>query len=143
MRLGRDNLRRLAAFALVGLAATACHALVGLAGVVLLDLPAPVASGFGFLVAAVWSYSGHRWLTFETRQPHRTAIPRFIQLGLLNYAIATAQPWLLASLFQAPAWLCVTATAATIPLVNAAVLSLYVFAAPLIGSGPALRDRAR
>lgn len=83
-------MRRIAAFGLVGLLASAVHFLLaaallraGLAGLFGANLA-------GFALAFAVSYAGHYRFSFAASAPHRRAAPRFLATALAGLALNNA-----------------------------------------------------
>jgi putative flippase GtrA len=125
--------QRAAVFAVIGLISTAIYAILTLLGESWLEWPIPLVSALAYMAGMVWSYLGHRHFTFASRQPHGVAIPRFIQLSALGYGLSIAIPFALSVQMGLASWVSVATTCIAVPLVNAMVMSAYVFAAPLLG----------
>lgn len=69
--------RRWLRFAAIGLTATLVHGGVLAALVEGADIAAIWATLCGFSIAFIVSYLGHYYITFQSRQPHRRALPGF------------------------------------------------------------------
>lgn len=123
---GDMGLRRTAAFGIVGVAATGIYFIVATAGSYL-GWRAALASLAAYAVSSVFSYAGHRWLTFASSAPVSQTAPRFLQLTLLQYALAVAIPALITDVWGLPASVSYIAVCVLAPLVSLLVMSRYVF----------------
>lgn len=113
-------------FAIVGGAATTLYLLVALAG---------SATGFGampssfaaYAVSSVFSYTGHRALTFRSTAPHARTAPRFLSLTVAQYLLALAIPAIVTDSAGLPAIVSYVAVCVAAPLVSLVALSRFVF----------------
>lgn len=94
-------LAQLARFGVVGVAATATHALVYAAAVSEHALAPLVANPVAFAVAFVVSFVGHRHWTFAGQGAER-ALPKFLATALLGLASNQLLTWLLVERLQQP-----------------------------------------
>ncbi|MCJ2130582.1 GtrA family protein [Methylobacterium sp. E-045] len=124
---GRALSIRLARMVLVGGIATLLYAGLSLAGTTIAGLPIVLASPLSYGLASLWSYAGHRWLTFGDRQPAPRAALRFCCLTIAGYAAAAAIPAIVGGLFEGPPWLSILSVCIGIPAVNYVVLSRHIF----------------
>lgn len=121
---------RLARLILVGGIATLLYAALSFAGTAALGLPLTHASPLAYGLASIWSYAGHRWLTFGDRRPAKRAALRFSVLTVAGYGAAAAIPALVDGLLGGPPWLAILAVCVAIPAANYAILSRHIFFAP-------------
>lgn len=80
-------MRRVVLFGLVGITASVVHFLLAAALFSHLSINLFLANVFGFLLAFSVSYLGHYYLTFRSRQVHRTAVRRFMMTALTGFAV--------------------------------------------------------
>lgn len=80
-------MRKVVLFGLVGLTASVVHFLLAATLFSYLGVNLFLANVFGFLLAFSVSYFGHYYLTFRSRQAHRTAITRFVVTALTGFAV--------------------------------------------------------
>lgn len=104
---------------LVGGIATLLYACLSLVGTTVVGLPLPLAS--------LWSYAGHRWLTFGDRRPAPRAALRFSLLTMAGYGAAAAIPAIVGGMFEEPSWLSILAVCIGIPAANYVILSRHIF----------------
>lgn len=71
------SILRLFRFGIVGLLATVTHALILWALVEFVQMRPSFATVIGFLIAFNVSYFGHYYFTFQSKEPHRRALPGF------------------------------------------------------------------
>lgn len=135
--------QRLVTFAIVGIVATLLYFLLAMLAVRVLGLAVPSGSILAYMLASIWSYLAHGRLTFKTALPHRVAIPRFLQLAILGYALSAFMPWLLTTRLDVPDWMAIALTSVAVPAINMVVMSTYVFSAPLILKAGMRHGRAR
>ncbi|MCC0808337.1 GtrA family protein [Methylobacterium sp. W2] len=119
---------------LVGGIATLLYACLSLAGTAVAGLPLPLVSALSYGLASLWSYAGHRWLTFGDRQPAPRAALRFSLLTMAGYGAAAAIPAIVGGIFEGPSWLSILVVCIGIPAVNYVVLSRHIFSEALQGS---------
>ncbi|GJE17658.1 hypothetical protein AIGOOFII_2374 [Methylobacterium marchantiae] len=124
---------RLARMILVGGIATLLYAGSSLAMTTLAGLPLTLASPLSYGLASIWSYAGHRWLTFGDRQPAPRSALRFSALTMAGYGAAAAIPALVTDTFGGPPWLSILVVCIAIPAANYMILSRHIFS----GSSPA------
>ncbi|MGL4240565.1 MAG: GtrA family protein [Beijerinckiaceae bacterium] len=86
------SIGRLVRFTAVGLAAMAAYAIIVTLLTFLGLRPAWLASGVAYAIAAIWSYVGHRNVSFRSDAPHRVAGPRFVLATAAGQTIAIAIP---------------------------------------------------
>lgn len=123
---GRIGPALLSRFALIGVGATVLY---GVLALVLARALAPVqASVAAYAVATLFSYLGHKFVTFMSDGAHRTEAPRFLMLSAVGFAIATVLPALFTNLLGWPPIVAVIATCIVVPLLNLLVLDRWVFA---------------
>ena len=119
---------RLARFVLIGAGSTLLYAALALALGVIPQFGAIWSSVTAYAIAAVFSYSGHKFLTFASAGAHRDEAPRFILATLLGLAIATAIPWTVTGALGLWPWVAVALTCVCVPITNFIVLDKWVFA---------------
>lgn len=125
MRLTGLDARGTAAFAFVGIAATLIYLMLALAGS-RLGFAASASSLAAYLIAAGWSYAGHRWLTYRSQAPVARTAPRFVALTVAQYGIALIVPALLADHLGFRAEIAYLAVCGLVPL-SSLVLMRFVF----------------
>ena len=125
---GPSTLARLACMAVVGGVATALYAILTLTAVKVLSLPIALASPIAYGLAAIWSFRGHRRLTFRDRIPHSAAPARFLALTLIGYGAASAIPALVSGWLAGPPEASILIVCLAIPALNYIVLNRHVFA---------------
>jgi len=132
--------RRVSRFALIGGMATLIYVVLafvlsGGAGPVI--LPAVAASIAAYAVAAVFSYSGHKYFTFVSGGAHVFEAPRFAALTALGLGISWLVPAVMADgLGLSPAWPIIV-TCLVVPVLNYVVLERWVFASRSVDAGRA------
>lgn len=119
---------RLSRFLLIGAASTALYAVLALAFSSVQGIGVTVASILAFGIAAIFSYAGHKYITFVSGGAHRFELPRFLVLTAVGLVVVTALPALLSGYFGLPAALPVLLACLAIPAVNFVVLGKWVFA---------------
>lgn len=112
-------------FAVVGIAATLIYALAAICFSWV--LPPAQASVLAYTVAAVFSYCGHKYLTFASSGAHQLEAPRFILLTLTGIAISWSIPWIAVDGLGLPAIASVALVCLIIPGFNYLVLDRWVF----------------
>lgn len=118
--------RKLSRFAVVGLAATALYAALALL-FGSLGWSAVGASVAAYALAAVFSYAGHKFLTFMSQGSHASELPRFVASTSLGFGLATALPLILSGGLGLANAVSVIATCIVVPVVNFLLLDRFVF----------------
>ncbi len=116
---------RISKFAAVGLIATGLYATV--AFLLSFSLPATQASVCAYGVAAIFSYCGHKSLTFESSEAHSIEAPRFVALTVAGITISWVLPFILTDGLHLPAFVPIIAACLLIPVFNYVVLDRWVF----------------
>ena len=116
----------LAVFGSVGATATLCYfflasLLAGLAG-----LDAVVSSIIAYLVSTVFSYLGHKHLSFGSTRAHSVALPRFAVTSAVGLAVACLIPKSASALGLAPI-LAYASVCLVVPAFNFIAFSRWVF----------------
>lgn len=114
--------------AVVGGVATALYAVLSWTAVQVLSLPIALASPIAYGLAAIWSFRGHRCLTFGDRRPRQGASARFFALTVIGYGAASAIPLIASGWLGAPPEASILIVCLAIPVLNYAVLSRHIFA---------------
>ena len=110
-----------------GFAYVVCMAL--LSGAVSIELlPTVAASSVSYTIAAMVSYAGHKYFTFAANGGHAFELPRFAVLSGAGLTVATTLPFFTGQL-GLPVAVPIMLTCVIIPIVNYAVLRLWVFRA--------------
>jgi putative flippase GtrA len=109
----------------VGLMATAVYA----AGAFALSftMPAATASVTAHAIAAIFSYCGHKYLTFGSDETHTIEAPRFLALTATGLMIAWGFPLVLTDGLGFPALVSIGACCLFVPVFNYIVLNRWVF----------------
>ena len=119
---------RLARFALIGVGSTLLYAVLAFAFGALPEFGAISSSLAAYAIAAVFSYSGHKFVTFASAGTHKDEAPRFFLATGLGLAIATAIPWLVTGVLGFWPWIAVVLTCVCVPIANFIILDKWVFA---------------
>jgi putative flippase GtrA len=119
--------RRISRFVLIGIASTVLYAVLAFAFARMEGLGATGASVLAFTLAAVFSYAGHKYVTFVSDGAHRLELPRFLVLSASGLAVAIALPGLLTEMLGMPAAIPILLTCLIVPVVNYVVLGRWVF----------------
>ena len=112
---------------MVGGTSTLIYATLAWCSATSLGLPMPLASLVAYALAAMWSYFGHRALTFRGAYPHSRARTRFFILALSGYGIAIAVPAFVDGYLGGRLESSILLTCIAIPFANYVFLSRYVF----------------
>ncbi len=116
-----------ARFVLVGLAATGIYLAAALA-LGLVPGIAPVAASVGaYAIAAVFSYWGHKRLTFRSSGSHAHEAPRFLLTTALGLGTSVIMPLLLTERLGLPSPVAVLVVCMAIPVLNYLILNAWVF----------------
>jgi putative flippase GtrA len=128
--LGLRPAKRPARFLIIGLGATLLYAMfaaVFSTGETVLMQPAS-GSVLSYVIAAVFSYAGHKYFTFASNGAHRFEAPRFVVLTFLGLAVSFVLPAVLSGVLGLRPQIPIVLTCILIPVVNYAVLRHWVFA---------------
>lgn len=127
----RPSRQRISRFAVIGVFATlvyaACASALSHGGLGLAPLPAVQASLAGYLIAGMFSYAGHKYVTFASGGAHSVQIPRFLLLNAAGLALATALPSVMTGVMGLPAIMPIIITCIAVPVFNYVVLERWVF----------------
>jgi len=119
---------RLVKFLVVGGGSTLLYAAIANGLVYMGGLRAVQASVIAYLAGMVFSYFGHKHVTFHSNGSHGSELPRFIATNALGYAIAYFAPVVLTEhMGFAPAWAFLFVIVA-VPVINFCLLTFFVFA---------------
>jgi len=118
---------RLSRFAAIGASATLLYAGLALAFTGL-GIAATGASVLAFLLAAVFSYGGHKYVTFVSGGRHAFELPRFLVVSAAGLAVVSVMPAVLTDMLGLPAAVPILLACIVIPAVNYVVLGRWVFA---------------
>jgi putative flippase GtrA len=118
---------RLSRFVLVGIASTALYAVLAFTFERAEGIGATGASILAFALAAVFSYAGHKYVTFVSGGAHRLELPRFLALTAAGLTVVSLLPAILTGLFGLPAAAPFLLACVVIPVVNYVVLGKWVF----------------
>lgn len=118
---------RFGRFVLVGGTVTLIYAVLSLLFHAKFGLPPVSASFAANIIAAVFSYLGHRLYTFYSNRPHREAVASFAVLTLVGFGFSIFTPWVLTSTFGLPMIIPVAVTSIAVPMFNFLVMGKLVF----------------
>jgi putative flippase GtrA len=118
---------RLSRFAVVGGLATLLYAVLAFS-FTHVGMAAAGASVLAFLLAAVFSYAGHKYVTFVSGGRHAFELPRFLAVSAAGLAVASVLPAVLTDMLEFPAATAILLVCVVIPAVNYVVLGRWVFA---------------
>lgn len=117
-------------FALIGIGSTLIYAVCAFflsrgqgAG----PLPAALASVAAYAIAALFSYTGHKYFTFMSGGNHAMELPRFLLLTASGLIVAIVLPGLLTQMLGIPVSIPILLTCVAVPVVNYIVLGRWVF----------------
>jgi putative flippase GtrA len=127
---GFGSYRRLSRFALIGIASTLIYAVCAflLSALPRPVLPAALASVAAYAIAAIFSYVGHKYVTFMSSGMHAFELPRFFLLTALGIGFSLLLPLILVDGFGARPVLPILITCVIVPAFNYFVLDRWVFA---------------
>ena len=118
---------RLSRFVLIGIASTVLYAVLAFAFARMEGMGTTGASVLAFALAAVFSYAGHKYVTFVSGGAHRLELPRFLALTAVGLAVVSLLPAILSGLFSLPTAVPILLACVVVPAVNYAVLGKWVF----------------
>ncbi len=118
--------------ALIGIAATLLYFVLFLGADRLLSARArgwpawPLSFG-AYAIAALFSYLGHRFVSFGSTRPHALALARFVPVTLAGLLVSIVLPGVVSDWLGGPRWLSAALTCLLVPAMNAVLLSWLVF----------------
>lgn len=116
---------RISKFAVIGLMSTGLYAMVAywlsMAG------SAVQASIVAYGIAAVFSYYGHKFVTFASDGAHGVEGPRFVTLTIAGLFISWSLPFALSGRLGLSPLVPIVATCVLIPAFNYVILGKWVF----------------
>lgn len=121
--LFRQGLR----FVVVGLSATLIYAIVAWLLTHFTNWRTALCSLIAFFISGAFSYLGHRLFTFRSRDSVARTAGRFAGVNLLAYCVAGAIPWVVSDIFGFAAIISIALVCIVIPVMNFALLNLFVF----------------
>ena len=123
MNLG-STFGQAARFGVVGGGATLIYFCFAIAFNSTLGLGPIVASTVAYASAAVFSYVGHKYFTFNTREKQHGEKFRFIISSLIGFLLAMSIPWALGGFLPVISYIAVTIL---VPVVSFFMLRVFVF----------------
>ncbi len=127
---GLAELRRMAAYALSGFAATGTHYVVMVTLVSAFAVDEVLASSIGFVAGAFVKYPLNYWAVFRSRQRHDVAVVRFVAGIALAFVMNGALLALLLQVLPVHYMVSQVLTTGAVLVVNYLVARHWVFAAP-------------
>jgi putative flippase GtrA len=116
----------LSRFISVGLLTTALYATLALSASHL-GLTATAASLTAFFITALFSYAGHKYVTFMSGGQHSFELPRFLATSAVGLVVVSFLPAFLSGMLGLPAAVPILAACVVVPAVNYVVFSRWVF----------------
>jgi putative flippase GtrA len=119
-------------FALIGILATLLYFVLFLGADRLLSARArgwpawPLSLG-AYSVAALFSYVGHRVVSFGSTRSHALALARFVPVTIAGLLVSIVLPGVVSDWLGGPRWLAAALTCLLVPAMNALLLSWLVF----------------
>ncbi len=86
----------------------------------------PLSFG-AYALAALFSYVGHRAVSFGSTRPHGLALARFVPVTLAGLLVSIVLPAVVSDWLGGPRWLAAALTCLLVPVMNAVLLSWLVF----------------
>ena len=126
------DIQRTVRFGFVGIAALLIYAVIAevfmVRGASL--LPPALASLAAYAVAAVFSYTGHKYITFRSGGDHASEAPRYLSTTAAGLALSWTLPKLLVEGLGAPPIVPILVICTVLPVANYFILSRWVFSSP-------------
>ncbi|MFO1123112.1 MAG: GtrA family protein [Hyphomicrobiales bacterium] len=114
----RQTLHQAGRFIVVGLAATAVHIMTALAVNAIVGLSPLWSNVAGFLGAVSVSYLGNWYWTFDAESRHGFALPRFLGVALLGFAVNHAMVFAICDVAGRPLWQAMIPVAVVVPALS-------------------------
>ncbi|MGX5800737.1 GtrA family protein [Bradyrhizobium sp. Arg314] len=127
--LGRSEPARILRFAVVGGLSTSIYAALTLALCHGFDIPVTIASIAGYGTGAVFSYCGHRFVTFMSEGAVGFEVPRFAVATAIGFLLSFALAAILTDLAGFSPAVPVALSAILVPALNFVTLRNFVFVA--------------
>lgn len=124
----RETVRQGGTFLIVGLAATAVHAVCSLAARQFAHLTPMLATTFGYLCAVGVSYLGNARFTFGRPVLHGAQFARFLVVSLIGFAANLAVTHLFADVLKWPFVAALGVVVVLIPALSFTASKLWAFA---------------
>jgi putative flippase GtrA len=127
VRVVTGELFRIARFGLVGVSSTLCYAAVAFLVVwssIGSSIPATIV---GHFAAALVSYYGHLYFSFQVEPNHRRFAWRFLLVATATFGINLLLTWSLVSVFYAPYQVPIAVVTIVLPAASYLVNRLWVF----------------
>ena len=121
------QLRQLAMFGIIGVAATAAQAVIALWTHARIGLPPVAANGLGCACSSVLSYLGNAWLTFRRRALHGPTFLRYVGVSMLGLMVSEALTFLCADLLRWPFAFALIPVVTLAPLLSFVLSKTYAF----------------
>jgi putative flippase GtrA len=118
---------RLSRFAVIGAGTTTLYAVLAL-GFSHSGMVATGASVLAFLITSIFSYAGHKYVTFASDGSHSFELPRFLTLSASSLTTVSVLPAVLNGMLGLPAAVPILLACIVIPAVNYVVMRRWVFA---------------
>ena len=113
-------------FLLIGVVATCLYTVVALC-LSASGLSVALASLAAYLIAAPFSYVGHKYFTFGSDRAHRFEAPRFIAVTVVGITVSLVMPAIMSGRLGLPVQVSIVLTSLLIPIANYLVLRGWVF----------------
>jgi putative flippase GtrA len=117
---------KLSRFAVIGAGTTTIYAVLALA-LSHFGIAATGASVLAFLITAVFSYAGHKYVTFASGGSHAFEVPRFLAVSASSLTTVSVLPAVLAGMLGLPAAVPILLACVIVPAVNYVVMGRWVF----------------
>jgi putative flippase GtrA len=117
---------KLSRFAVIGAGTTAMYALLALA-FSHSGIAATGASVLAFLITSIFSYAGHKYVTFASGGSHAFEVPRFLAVGASSLTTVSVLPAVLTGMLGLPAAVPILLACIVVPAVNYVVMGRWVF----------------
>ena len=128
---GQTEAARFLRFAVIGGMSTLIYAVVALilAQPRSIGMPAVTASAFGYGAGAIFSYCGHRFVTFMSDGAVGFEIARFVGATAVGFMLSTGLAVILSDLVGLPPFVPVAVASILVPILNFIILRKFVFVA--------------
>lgn len=117
---------RLSRFAVIGAGTTTIYAVLALA-FSHSGIAATGASVLAFLITSVFSYAGHKYVTFASGGSHTFELPRFLAISASSLTTVSVLPAVLTGMLGLPAAVPILLACIVVPAVNYVVMGRWVF----------------
>jgi putative flippase GtrA len=118
---------RLVRFGLVGGVSTVIYAVFAWIFTVQIGMPAVIGSILAYCLAAIFSYTAHRRVTFRSNRPIAEEASRFAGISFAGWIVAIISPLILTNAWGLPPLVAIVFASVAVPIMSFIGLDRFVF----------------